>query len=632
MKKIITFSFLFTLFLMVNGQSYEVDRELQLKPYKRVVFSELPNIPITIHSEFQKAPKPISNVDEIKAKLDAQRKRNSQYLHKSGSYQAPNDSLKLLEIKGFRGNPNANPGIPNDNTLAVNNEGVVISAVNSHIHILDKDGNLLWFRILNIIGQLDVGVLNRTYDPKVIFDPINERFILVFLQGSTSEDTRIIVGFSETSDPLEAWNFYQITGKPTGGTTWSDYPIIAHSKEDLYITVNLLKDDESWQEGFIESFIWQVNKNDGYEGKELTQNLFREITFNHKSVWSICPIQESFEPEQNNMYFLSVRPDTESNDTVFLHEITNSVKSGKAEHKLSVLVSDKKYGVPPSAFQPMDDFRLQTNDTRVLSGVFHNGNIHYVQTTHAFDFNSSGVYHGIIYDVATAPKVEASIIAQSDMDFGYPSIAFGGKTKKDDHAMVITFSHSSEKVFPGTSFIIHNKIGNFESVYSPVFVAKKGDGLINSFLPDSIERWGDYTDIQMQINEPGTLWIGGSYGNNMDRNAVWVSKIKVETYLELLDSLKPIIKPEVNEILACPNPSYDFFRIKFNQEEEQDLDISIVDLKGVRVLNLKQPIPSGKFEIVIDSKQLASGMYFVEVRDQDRKILLSQKLLVANQR
>jgi len=211
----ITFSFLLSMVLGATGQNYEVDRDLHLKPFKRIIFSELPNDPITIHSEFQKAPKPISNVDEIKAKLDAQRKRNSYYLHKSGSYQAPNDSLKLIDMEGFRGNPNANSGIPNDNTLAVNNEGVVISAVNSHVHILDKDGNVLWFRILNIIGQFDVGVLNRTYDPKVIFDPINERFILVFLQGSTSDDTRIIVGFSETSDPLEAWNFYQITGKPT---------------------------------------------------------------------------------------------------------------------------------------------------------------------------------------------------------------------------------------------------------------------------------------------------------------------------------------------------------------------------------------------------------------------------------
>lgn len=614
------------------SQDYDIDRDLQLKPYKRVVFKDLPNDPITISTEFIKAPKPLSNVDDIKAKLDANRKRKQNFQHKSRSYKPPFDSLKLLNSEGFKGDITGNPGIPNDNAIAVNNEGVVISAVNSHIHVLDKNGEELLFKRLNIIGMFDIGILDRTYDPRVLFDPIEEKFILVFLQGSNSQDTRIIVGFSETSDPLEAWNFYQIDGKPTGGQTWSDYPIIAHNKEDLFITVNLLKDSASWQEGFIESFIWQVNKKDGYEGKLLTQNLFRDITYEGKSVWSICAIQQSFNPTQNNMYFLSVRPDAEANDTVFLHEITNTSKSGRAEHKLTVLTADKQYGVPPSAFQPSPTHLLQTNDTRVLSGVYHNGNIHYVQTTHAFEYNSSGIFHGIIYEVEKAPFIEAEIIADPEIDFGYPSIAFAGKSFNDEHAMAITFSHSSETLFPGTSFILHNKIGEFERVYSEVFIAKEGEGLINTFLPDSIERWGDYTDIQMHSTEPGTLWIGGSYGNDEDRNAVWVTKIKVETSLELADSLKPITNPEINEILACPNPSFDYVKIKFNQEQEQLVDISIRDMRGAQVLYLSKVVPKGKYEVVIDTKQLASGMYFVDVKNEAMEILGTQKLVVKTQR
>ena len=54
-------------------------------------------------------------------------------------------------------------------------------------------------------GQL--GLLDRYYDPKVIYDPLSDRFILVFLEGSTSSDTRIVVGFTETNDPTQTWNF-----------------------------------------------------------------------------------------------------------------------------------------------------------------------------------------------------------------------------------------------------------------------------------------------------------------------------------------------------------------------------------------------------------------------------------------
>lgn len=434
---------------------------------------------ITALKQESVAPEVGMTSSAVKAELDAKRKRKNTVKHKTSPYSSSSTDINPQIDVNFNGRPLGLRGIPNDNTMAISNGGKIVSAINSIVSMLDSDGTLLRTRSLSAITKGQLGFLDRCYDPKVLYDPIADRFILVFLQGSTSADTRIIVGFSLSNDPTEDWKFYQIDGKPLGGTTWSDYPIIAHNKEDLYITVNLLRDNESWQEGFVQSFIWQINKQDGYDGEELTQNLFYDIEFNNKALWSICPVQPANDFEQTKMYFLSVRPGTASNDSVFLHTIDNTSKSGIAEHHLDVFTTGLDYGVPPSAFQPEVGFRLQTNDTRVLSATNYNGDIHYVQSTLIPEQLSSGIYHGVIKDVEGNTTVSATYISDANLDLAYPSISFSGVENESLNSMLITFSHSGENDYPGTSVIFHNSLGGLNSLYSEIMPVKNGEDLIN---------------------------------------------------------------------------------------------------------------------------------------------------------
>jgi hypothetical protein len=519
----------------------------------------------------------------------------------------------------FNGKPIGMAGIPNDNTMAISNDGFIVSAINTTVTILNEKGDRLGFKSLYGMTAGQLGLLDRYYDPKVIYDPISDRFILVFLEGSTSADTRIVVGFTETNDPTQTWNFYALNGKPLGGKTWSDYPIIAHNNTDLYITVNLLRDSESWQEGFVESFIWQVNKQDGYDGNEdLRQNLFSGIKYNNKPVWSICPVQPGIDFDQENMYFLSVRPDAMSNDTLFLHEITNSTTSGNAQHKLSVLTTDLPYGVPPTAYQPIVGYRLQTNDTRVLSAVYHDNTIHYVQSSILTDEIRSGIYHGIISSMNEMPQVNGTIISSNELDFAYPSIAFAGNTKLDNQSMVITFSHVGENEYAGTSAIYHNKSEGLESIYSNVVSLKSGDSLINTFVADTAERWGDYTDIQRKYNEPDIIWLCGSYGDSLGRNNVWLSKLSVKNDLIVED-----------KFLVYPNPVESSVEISINFMVDDQVTIQLVNNLGSVVKEINnEPVKKGNARFLLNTEDLSSGVYILELYDRSGQKINSQKIIV----
>ena len=555
---------------------------------------------------------------ELKARIDAKRKRKNQYKNKGEVYDENSSDIAPDIGRSFNGRPLGSSGVPNDNTVAISNDGIIISAINTTVTILDSDGSMLKFRSLSgmVAGQL--GLLDRYYDPKVLYDPIADRFILMFLEGSGSNDTRIIVGFSQTKDPTGFWNFYQISGRPDGGNVWSDYPIIGHNGEDLFITVNLIIDGGSWQEGFIESFIWQISKEDGYNGNPLGRQLYKGIQYKNKNIWSICPVQPATDLGTNEMYFLSVRPGDETNDTLFLHHINNSLSSNEAELSTSILTSNINYGVPPTAFQPDIGFRLQTNDTRVLSATKLGDKIHYVQSTMEPAYYSSGIYHGVIEQLGSTPTVKAHIISDPNFDYAYPSISYSGANNDDVHSMLITFSHVGENDYAGTSVVFHNGIGGLNGLYSEVIEVKEGDGLINTFVADTGERWGDYTDIQRKYNEPGVVWLAGSYGDSNNLNNVWLAEIKVDNKLNI-----------VNRIISYPNPARDEVHVAANFDKDELVDVELVNMSGqlIQALRSKQ-VRAGGSEFLMNTAGLAKGVYILSIRNSDREVLHSQRILI----
>jgi hypothetical protein len=612
-------SLLFLLFIGLIGQgqntTHQVSRDYPLKKIKRVVLKDLPKVEVSVEPTHTEIPEPHGNYHEAKAIRNQSRKRPKSNLAK---YNQTPDDIKPTVIPGFDGIPIGAPGVPNDNNMAVSNGGIIVSAVNSSVTIFDENGDFLLYRPLGGLVRGQLTGLDRTYDPKLVYDPDADRFILVFLQGSTSEDTRIVVGFTETNDPTEAWNFYAVEGNPFTGQTWSDYPIIAISKDDLFITVNILRDGESWQEGFTQSVIWQIDKQSGYDGsQEIEQTLFSDLFYENQPIWSICAIPGGMTNTDDFMYFLSVRPGDLANDTVFIHKIDGSQASGNSQYSLELAYSDSLYGVPPSAFQPGPD-KLQTNDCRVLSGFVEGNYLQYVQTTYVEQNQGSGVFHAII-DLETK-KIKSNYIFSDSLDYGYPSISCTGDANSPQSS-VITFSHSGVNSFPGTSAIFHNRIGNAPSIYSEVVRIKSGLSDIDRLASDTIEeRWGDYTGIQRKYDEGNVVWLTGSYGDEDRRNGVWVSKLEVDNTLSL----------QANEvsITAFPNPVAHISTIQVTNPKEQKLQLSLVSKEGkvIRVLD-ERILKEGVFDYSFNSSGLRPGVYLLVLRDAENKPLVVTRIL-----
>ncbi|HEY1046009.1 MAG TPA: T9SS type A sorting domain-containing protein [Bacteroidia bacterium] len=565
----------------------------------------------SIYTLTPKFPSPAGVDPAVKAASNIMREKLLGNKYPAMRTSAKRAAITPIVKAGFSGATIA--GTPNDNNVAVNSDSLVISVMNTYIRVYNTSGVLKKNWGLEFFPKdpkatkpgTGVGDLNRSYDPKVVYDPASDRFIIVFLEGDGSADTRIIVSFSKTNNPLDGWNVYQLPGNPFGGAFWTDYPMIAINGEDLFITVNILKDNTDWKVGFTQSVIWQVPKKNGYTADTLPYKLWSDIKYQGKPVWNICPVQEADQPGAPGLFFLSVRPGDISNDTVFVHRISDNYGKPGAQFTMKVLKSNKSYGVPPSAPQTQAGFKLQTNDARVLGAFYVNNKIQFVQTSKNTINGRSSVYHGIIqFPDRSDATVSANIISYDTLDIAYPTIAHAGNSVFGKQSL-ITFSHTGENVFPGTSVLYFNNDGE----YSDLVFAKKGEGYINSFIVDSMERWGDYTAIQRSTVNPKEFWLVGSYGRNNNVVGTWVSKISLDDPAVGLNSTQL----SNSENYAFPNPVVDVLTIPFELESASNVVLKITDVTGKEILVLNEYQASGKQKAFINTSNFKTGIYFYTI-------------------
>ena len=629
MKKSVLFAFCLAIGLPAIAQESDFNVIRNLKTARSHIFNPMDpaldapsNWIRPAQEDGEEMPLPGGMSESMRKLVDAERSRfNQSKIDRRGNYSgfpANADSLVPDILKGWDGS--AGGGTPNDNHIAASNNGFVINVLNTVIRVTDETGKLLrawsleYFTNPPNIKVDAFPILTRVYDPRVLYDPVADRFIVLFMHGTTDKTSFIVVGFSSSNDPTKPWNVYRIPGKPTNDLIWSDYPIVAQNSSDLFFTVNLIGNGASWEEGFTEAIIWQLNKEDGFRGDTMNKNFYSNIKYQGNSLRSICAIQNGPMPSGNDNYFISVKPIDKVNDTVFLLRVTNTQKSGVARLEMTVLKSPDKYGFPPSALQPDTTFKLRTNDARVLSAVRIGNTIQYLQNSINFTTFQAHLTHNTIYRIADNPYIKARMITDDSLDFGYPAIAAAGKDENDP-SVAITFVYSSPWHFPGMALMYCNRYGE----YSKIIKVKKGNSRIHySYIPKGEQRWGDYEGIQLKYNEPNSYYIVGSYGNNLNMHA-WIAKIKLN------DS---ILEQPVGEVRVFPVPTMQYTFVELKVEFEGKYSIDLVNMNGqVLRQRISMPLSGGTHKFRMDLNDLPGGTYVVRAR-YNNLVYYTQKIIV----
>jgi hypothetical protein len=554
-------------------------------------------------------------------------KKNEASVEKSASTTTIATPIKAQSFVGNAFSVNT----PNDNDMAISDSGMVISVINTNIFVRNTVTNVFFATKSLAAFTAPINSKHQEFDPKVMYDPKTDRFVLVCLVGFVDTTSKIIVGFSQTNNPNGNWNLYTLPGNPLNNNLWSDYPMIAMTEKELFLSVNLLYNDSSWQTGFVETLVWQIKKENGYVGTPLISNLHSNIKYNGKAIRNLCPVKGGSKLYKPNMYFVSNRNLASQNDTVFLVNITDTIGAPSATVTTKAMVSNQAYYFPPEGRQAVVSQSLATNDSRNLGAFYENNMIHYVHNTKNPANNYVTIYYGNITGLQSpTPTVTGYILPNDTMDFAYPNISYAGNSPTDNTS-IITFDHSSDKVFAGCSAVQTDGSGNF----SKVLRIKNGNNVIN-LLTSNLERWGDYSGSQRRYNKPNEVWMSGYYSyfyssGFPNAHGAWITQIKRDTTIAVDTTLYVSIKYQEEKAESAalyPNPAKDLFSVEFNLSEPEYIAFELYNAQGqlVEVL-LRDWVKTDKNLFSFNTRDLDRGVYFLKLTG-NKKTLITKKIVL----
>lgn len=493
---------------------------------------------------------------------------------------------------------------PVDNSVAVSDEGWVVSVGNEDIAYHNALGTSFGRYDWDDFFEAQVPTAH-IYDPRILFDHRAHRFILVVLHGSASTESRILVCVSRSSDPRSGWNIYAIRGSSLRAGCWFDFPTIAVSGEDFYLTGNMFDDGDS----FAGSVILQVNKAAAISGDAVQYRYWSP-----SDAGTIAPVSWGLDGGYGPGLYC-VGTTAKGGTTVDLWDITEDFSGTPTLKRSTITVPE--YKVPLDGYQRGSDMNVATNDCRTLSGFYLNGIVHFVHHDRYDD-----LYTGIRYNrLNTSEKtVQIKKFGLEGFEYCFPSIVSYGSTQTDLSAL-IAFLRTGSSIYPEFRCVAVDD----GMAFTASRLLRDGESYVSTISSEPKERWGDFTGLARRFGVSSIeAWTSGCYGRANRRWGGWVAQV----------SNRPtggatIETPELFTSVY-PNPSITAATFHFALETRKVIEIHLYDPTGraSRMLYRDRP-KAGENLIRVQTHDLRTGVYHLVVTSEGNEIA-HEKLIVVH--
>jgi Secretion system C-terminal sorting domain len=502
-------------------------------------------------------------------------------------------------------------GTPPDNSIAISNAGLIISADNNMLDYFNENGDSLLRVRLDTLLKDTVFSL-APFDPMVEYDFERDRFYLVFGHGFASPVSKLVLLISKTNDPRNGWWEYAIPAIDSiNHGIWMDYPVLGHNRENIFVSTMMLQDST---DAFVGNQIMKFDIASGLNGGNLSYQTFYNVKDGNGAVPRVI-IPASLGQSGNyskEMYFVS--SEATGGDQVHLYYFHAGVTADTIE---SYAINTATYSLPLDANQLGSTEMLRTGDCKVRSAIYLNGRVHFV-----FGFDIGQGYCGINYnilDITSKTNTHYTWGLAGTFDYAYPSVASFG-VDSTDASVMICFLRSGTSIYPQVCVV------NFDGSWSPNSkIVRNGQGPVDISVSNR-ERWGDKTGICRRFNglSPGN-WLAGQYGAGPSVNpfgvdsswSTWVAEIG-DGHTVGQDGVTEVVS---FSIVVYPNPFSGVVTMAFDGYAPKGHSIEIVDLTSRVLFKMKIPYSQeGKPSLSLDNSQmkLAAGTYFVRIHENPR--------------
>lgn len=566
-------------------------------------------------------PHPDGELDREKAK----RLPVAKGLGKMSSDVQFNANTPKPEVLDSLGGNNYSGSVPNDDDFAIGRNGQILRVRNSTIGAYDyQKDSLLFESTLFRFYRPSQFLPGSKYDPRALYDPYQDRFIVLYLSGTTWENSKIIVGFSKSEDLADGFNIYQLDGNPLNDSTWSDYPHISINEKDLFITMNTFYNGSSNNSGYVQSTIRQVSKNRGYDSLSLTEHYYYNLKVGNRNLFNFSGIDlaDTSRLENRPHYLISNRNLDSINDSIFVAEIIGDAL-GSPQFRLRTFTTETPYGLPPEARQA-NDHKFDCNDSRIQGAFLHDGKIQFVGNTITSTGNS-GIYHGIIDRYGDSNNIYFKIINFDPIDIGYPQVTFTGKSRSEIES-IISFNHTGDSLNAGFSCLFFDNDSSYSFRQQ---IVEGGDyvDIISSNGNRKYERWGDYTGNQQDYTESSVAWASGYQATSNGQPLTVIAKLRSPNW-----SSSPIISQEEIEtpkLQVHPNPAQTWFELSLNRQKEELLYFELLAMDGKQsIFRVEEQAFGGENIFRFRTDRLRPGLYILSIYDNRGGSIGTERIII----
>ncbi len=434
------------------------------------------------------------------------------------SQNTPKDQSPL-PAKSFLGLKDNNTSIPPDVNGAAGPNHLMIT-LNTEVRIMDRDGNPIHTISTGAFWYPMPGA-GDTFDPKIIYDPYENRWIFLLPSSSDPQYSRLLVAVSENSDPTGNWFMYAFDADPNN-ELWFDYPNFGFNKNWIVVTGNM------FGAGFGYVSVFAIDKWDLY-------NNLPAADYSRFEIYDGFTLVPAFTYDQNeenvymvnnaggningkgyiNLWRVTGEPGYEVVDDMGVIEIADPWNNGSYANGGNFapqLGSEKK---------------INTVDARMENMVFRNGKlwcVHHVYLPADNPTRCSVQWFEL--------GIDGSILQRGRVDdengnrcYAFTSIAVNSK----EDIMIGYASFSPEQYASGSY--------SFRFAGDPPNTLRDGYQFIDGLAPyyktygGERNRWGDYTGTVVDPTDDLDFWTLQQYADypaGEDRWSTWWAYVNLD--------------------------------------------------------------------------------------------------------
>lgn len=428
-----------------------------------------------------------------------------------------------ITISSFNGITDAGTNIPPDPYLAVGPDHI-LTTVNTTFRISTKSGLTVktfnantWYASVHPEIKKDGGV--GAFDPKVIFDHYDKRWVMVWLDYNESKKTAyFLISVSDDADPTGTWYNYRLPSNYNGSVdaqNWADYQGVGYDSIGVYITSN------QWSYGGS----FQYPKIRCLDKKQLYANTAGPLEWtdfwsireknNGEMVFGIRPARVY--GNTGEYYFLSRSPFTPSRYMV-LHKLSNPFGAAQLT---AVQIPVTSYSDGSNAGQLGGGTPgIEAGGSQLRNEpLYRNGILHAVFAVKNSSFSS---LRYVAFDVAKNTIAMDKTFNADGYWHYYPALAVDV-----DNNVVITYSRSSATEYAGAYYISKPSYSTDFSGSKPI---ARGQGNYVKTFDSDRNRWGDYNGAWVDPKDGNNIWLYTEYAAGTNTWGAWIAGVRLMPY------------------------------------------------------------------------------------------------------